>query len=75
MKRNYDLYTVMLYISFIALVAASLMLYMELRAYGTYPWWNPAPSGGGAAPATSAVPAAIQPVWAVVSGALARSLA
>lgn len=53
-KRNYDVYTVMLYISFIALVTACLLLYFELRAYGTFPWWRPAPAGGGAAPAAAA---------------------
>lgn len=53
-KRNYDVYTVMLYISFIALVTACLLLYFELRAYGPSPWWRPAPAGG-AAPAPAAM--------------------
>ncbi len=41
-KRPYDVYTVMLYISFIALLTASLLLYSELNSYGSFPWFRPA---------------------------------
>ncbi len=62
MKRNYDIYTVMLYIAFIALAAACLLLYLELRAYGTYPWWSPATSA-----AASSATQAIDSAWASVA--------
>ena len=43
-KRQYDLYTVMLFISFIALLTGCLLLYSELNSYGSFPWFKPATS-------------------------------
>jgi len=41
-KRPYDLYTVMLFIAFIALLTSCILLYAELNSYGSYPWFRPA---------------------------------
>jgi hypothetical protein len=30
----------MLIISFISILTACLLLYIELSRYGSYPWWN-----------------------------------
>jgi hypothetical protein len=40
-------YTVMLVVAFCAISVACLLLYLELRRWGSFPWWKPA-SGGGA---------------------------
>lgn len=39
-KQRADVYTVMLIISFICIVTATILLYAELERWGTYPWWN-----------------------------------
>lgn len=39
-KPDTDVYTVMLIISFISILTACLLLYLELARYGSYPWWN-----------------------------------
>jgi hypothetical protein len=39
-KPDTDVYTVMLIISFISILTACLLLYIELSRYGSYPWWN-----------------------------------
>jgi hypothetical protein len=41
-KQKTDVYTVMLIISFLCIVTASILLYWELTLWGSYPWWNPA---------------------------------
>lgn len=38
----------MLIIAFCAITTASLLLYLELRQWGSFPWWK-AETGGGAA--------------------------
>ena len=45
-KQSTNIYTVMLLLSFLAIVTASVVLYLNLQEYGTYPWWNT----GGIAP-------------------------
>lgn len=40
-KPAYDVYTVMLFIAFVALALGCLLLYLELRSYGQFPWWKP----------------------------------
>ena len=45
-KQQLNIYTVMLIISFICILTASLLLYVELERWGDYPWWN-APAAGG----------------------------
>jgi hypothetical protein len=40
-KRAYDVYTVMLFIAAIALIAGCVLLYRELLAYGQFPYWKP----------------------------------
>ena len=47
-KRQLNVYTVMLIIAFFAITTASLLLYLELRRWGSFPWWK-AETGGGAA--------------------------
>ena len=41
-KPDTDVYTVMLVISFIAVLIGCILLYLELSRYGSYPWWNTA---------------------------------
>ncbi|WP_425617648.1 hypothetical protein NA78x_001329 [Anatilimnocola sp. NA78] len=46
-KQGTNIYTVMLILSFLALVTGTVLLSMELNRYGEYPWWNtPARTGG-----------------------------
>ncbi len=46
-KQPLNVYTVMLIVAFCAISLACLLLYLELRRWGSFPWWKPA-SGGGA---------------------------
>jgi len=39
-KQRTNVYTVMLIISFICIVTSCVVLYMELKRWGNYPWWN-----------------------------------
>ncbi len=39
-KQKTSVYTVMLFISFCALVLACILLWMELKSWGDYPWWK-----------------------------------
>jgi uncharacterized membrane protein affecting hemolysin expression len=39
-KQSLDVYTMMLVISFICVLTASLLLYFELERWGDYPWWR-----------------------------------
>ena len=39
-KQGLNVYTMMLVVSFIAMTIASVMMYLELQKYGTYPWWD-----------------------------------
>lgn len=39
-KQKTSVYTVMLFISFAAIVLASVLLYQELILWGDYPWWK-----------------------------------
>jgi hypothetical protein len=47
-KQGTNIYTVMLILSFLALVTGTVLLAMELNRYGDYPWWRtPASAVGG----------------------------
>lgn len=46
-KQPLNVYTVMLIVAFCAISLACLLLYLELRRWGSFPWWKPA-SGGAA---------------------------
>jgi hypothetical protein len=35
-----SIYTMMLIISFIAILTTCVVLYMELKRWGNYPWWD-----------------------------------
>lgn len=62
-KQKTNVYTVMLIISFICIVTACILLYIELTRWGEFPWWNTS----GATPNTSAhyvVPDAPTPFFA-----------
>ena len=52
-KQKTNVYTVMLFLSFVAIVLACVLLWLELKQWGDYPWWktNDAipKAGGGAA--------------------------
>ncbi len=39
-KQKLSIYTMMLIISFLAITTACLLLYLELKRWGSYPWWN-----------------------------------
>ena len=39
-KQRTNIYTMMLIISFIALVTASVLLYLELNRFGVWPPWD-----------------------------------
>ena len=44
-KQGSNIYTVMLILSFVFIVTATVMLAMELNRFGAYPWWQ-TPGGG-----------------------------
>ena len=39
-KQKTSVYTVMLFISFCAIVLACVLLWIELQMWGAYPWWK-----------------------------------
>jgi hypothetical protein len=39
-KQPLNIYTVMLIVSFSALLIGSILLYLELKNYGSFPWWS-----------------------------------
>jgi hypothetical protein len=39
-KQKLNVYTMMLVIAFLAITTACLLLYLELRRWGSYPWWQ-----------------------------------
>ena len=39
-KQKTNIYTMMLILSFVCVVIACLLLWMELRRWGAYPWWK-----------------------------------
>jgi hypothetical protein len=39
-KQGTNIYTVMLMLTFVFIVTATVMLAMELNRFGTYPWWQ-----------------------------------
>ncbi|HTN75955.1 MAG TPA: hypothetical protein VL096_11940 [Pirellulaceae bacterium] len=41
-KQRFNIYTMMLVLSFIAICTACTLLYLELNSYGTFPYWNAA---------------------------------
>jgi hypothetical protein len=45
-KLGTNVYTVMLIIAFLALVTGTILLYMELGRYGTFPQWQTPTSAG-----------------------------
>jgi hypothetical protein len=44
-KQGTNIYTVMLMLTFVFIVTATVMLAMELNRFGSYPWWQ-TPGGG-----------------------------
>ena len=46
-KQQLNVYTVMLIVAFCAITMACLLLYLELRRWGSFPWWKAEPGGGG----------------------------
>ena len=39
-KQQLNVYTVMLIVAFCAISIACLLLYLELRRWGSFPWWK-----------------------------------
>lgn len=61
-KQRFNVYTMMLILSFFAIVTACVLLYVELTRYGSSPWWDT--KSAATAPATSMLiemPEAIAP--------------
>ena len=54
-KQPLNVYTVMLIVSFCAIITACLLLYLELKQWGSFPWWKK-PAGGAAAYVCRAAP-------------------
>jgi hypothetical protein len=48
-KPRANIYTMMLVLAFFAIIVACVVLWLELKTYGDYPWWETK----GIAPATS----------------------
>lgn len=48
-KPRANIYTMMLVLAFCAIAVACVVLWLELKTYGDYPWWETK----GVAPATS----------------------
>jgi hypothetical protein len=46
-KQGTNIYTVMLILTFLALVTGTVLLALELNRYGSYPWWKPTASAVG----------------------------
>lgn len=49
-KPRANIYTMMLVLAMCAIIVACVVLWLELKAYGDYPWWE---TKGMAPPATS----------------------
>lgn len=71
-KQQTNVYTMMLILSFIFIVTACVMLYIELNQFGPFPWWDTrsatqaptapaAPAAAPAAPAAAPAPAPAAP--------------
>jgi hypothetical protein len=60
-KQRADVYTVMLIISFICIVTATVLLYAELERWGSYPWWKTSDA------TASAILPGVQPDYQFVS--------
>jgi hypothetical protein len=39
-KQKTNVYTVMLIVSFVCIVTACVLLWLELQRWGSHPWWN-----------------------------------
>ena len=39
-KQRLNVYTVMVMVAFFAITIACLLLYLELRRWGSFPWWK-----------------------------------
>ena len=39
-KQATNIYTVMLLLAFLAIVTATVVLYLNLKQFDPYPWWN-----------------------------------
>lgn len=57
-KQKTNVYTVMMILSFLALVTGTVVLSMELNRYGEYPWWRASAATSGAPAAAPAAPVA-----------------
>jgi hypothetical protein len=48
-KQPLNVYTVMLIVAFCAISIACLLLYLELKRWGSFPWWKAQTGGSSAA--------------------------
>ena len=39
-KPRFNIYTMMLFLAFVAVCTACTLLWLELQAYAPYPWWE-----------------------------------
>ncbi len=61
-KQRANIYTMMLILAFIAICVACTLLWMELQAYGSFPWYKTE----GVAPATSWLPMPTGSGWSAL---------
>lgn len=54
-RPKINVYTMMLIIAFLALSIACLLLYLELRRWGSFPWWRTVGGPGVTAPVHTGV--------------------
>jgi hypothetical protein len=52
-RQRFNIYTMMLILSFFAILTACILLYVELRRYGDAPWWDTKSATAPPPPATS----------------------
>jgi hypothetical protein len=64
-KQKFNIYTMMLIMSFIALLIGCTALYLELRKYGQYPWWE---TGGSTATSQLDLPSSFDRLAELNSG-------
>ena len=61
-KQPLNVYTVMLIVAFLAISLACLLLYLELKRWGSFPWWKAQTGATAAYMYQAESPEAVSPV-------------
>ncbi|MHB8971090.1 MAG: hypothetical protein ACYC3X_14385 [Pirellulaceae bacterium] len=64
-KQPLNVYTVMLIVAFFAISIACLLLYLELKRWGSFPWWKAQTGGATAYIYQTESPESVSPVQLV----------